>query len=459
MFGLDGYKITSQAEDAEGIHLHVEIVGTPPPCPCGGKLLSNGKRAVMIRDVNVGHKMVGSEVARQRYICKRCSKAYVQNLPGVDPGHLMTSRLVDFIAREGVRRTHTDVANQIGIDEGTVRSIVLESADGAIEKLTIKTPRYIGLDEIRLGKVDHAVIVNLEEMTIYDIRPSRTTEELDNFFQALPDRNSVEGIVIDIWDAYRKVIRKNLSCPIVLDKFHLIAKAQHSMEAARKSVRAGLKKSELSLVKSDRKLVLTRISKHSEERQEELAAMLNRFPVLAECHAALVGFHTFWETADAETCSAKLEGWRQSIGDHAQPFYASLIRTTESWAEEIRNFFTLGLNNGGTESLNNLIRQIAEAGRGYSYENLRRRILLNLAVRKEKRVFRRPTRSPRASVMGLSMREPFEESSSDIVVYGADLTKILGILNGEMASEATSENLVDMLIAPEEGKSIQPDLF
>ena len=161
MFGLDGYKITSQAEDAEGIHLHVEIIGTPPPCPCGGKLLSNGRRAVMIRDVNVGHKMVGSEVSRQRYICKKCKKAYVQNLPHVDPGHLMTSRLVKFIGQEGVKRTHSDVADQIGIDEGTVRAIVQESADGAIERLAIKTPRYLGLDEIHLGKTDHAVVVNL----------------------------------------------------------------------------------------------------------------------------------------------------------------------------------------------------------------------------------------------------------------------------------------------------------
>jgi len=459
MFGLDGYKITSQAEDAEGIHLHVEIIGTPPPCPCGGKLLSNGKRAVMIRDVNVGHKMVGSEVSRQRYICKECKKAYVQNLPGVDPGHLMTARLVQFIGQEGVKRTHSDVADQIGIDEGTVRAIVRESADGAIERLSIKTPRHIGLDEIHLGKTDHAVVVNLEEMTVYDIRPSRTTEELDRFFRELPDRDSVECIVIDVWDAYRKVIRRTFSCPIVLDKFHALAIAQHSMEAARKAIRAGLSKADLHRMKLDRALLLSKDANLTEELHQDRAEMLARFPVLAECHAAKAEFYKFWDTADATSFPARLEEWRGSVGDLARPFYARLIRVTESWEEEIGNFFIMGLTNAGTESINRLIRQIAEAGSGYSYESLRRRILLNLAARKEKRVFRRPMRSPQATMMGFSTGNPFEEPTSDNVIYGAELSKIPALLHVDTDSEGYSEILVDMVISPEEGQPIQLDLL
>jgi len=285
MHGLEGYVITEQVEDEEGIHLTAKIPGEPADCDkCGGKWNSNGTRSVVIRDVNIGTKMVGVQVIRQRYICRECKQCGIQTMPHIHEGHLMTTRLVDFIKSESAKYPFLAVANKIGIDEGTVSAIHQESVKLRIAELGISTPRYMGLDEIHLGDTDMAVITNLEASTVYDIRPGRTAKELGQFFKELPDRDKVEAIVIDDWKAYRKIIREWFSCPIVVDKAHLIFRAGQAMEAARKAVRSPLKRSERHLMKSDRSLLPKREFEEAWQA-EALNKMLADFPVLAECRA------------------------------------------------------------------------------------------------------------------------------------------------------------------------------
>lgn len=462
MFGLSGYEIVKQTEDADGVHLTAEILGRPADCKCGGKWNSNGKREVTIRDVNSGTKMVGVQVRRQKYICRDCKGYATQVMPHIDEGHLMTERLVEYIKMEATRRSFTDVADQIGMDEGTVRGIFEEAAESKIAALNIKTPRYMGLDEIRMGDKDLAVITNIEAATVYDIRPKRTAEELNEFFRYLPDRDTVEAIVIDDWKQYRSVISQWFACPIIVDKAHLIFRAGHAMEAARKKQRESLKHNERHLMNSDR-LVLPARSMRSDEHSALLTGMLARFPVLAECRAALEGFWRFWDISNKETASGNLVAWQDSVGTLAQPHFKILLRTTREWHQEIVNFFVLPrpITNSITENRNDRIRDIAKAGRGYSFETLRNKVLMNLGVMKKQRKYVHASRSSSPSqMMGLSMNYEFGAKTEVIVeLLGADLDLLVADLWEGMSSRGTSEILVDMIVSSGVDPGPQLDLF
>ncbi len=463
MHGLEGYAITKQVEDDEGIHLTAKIPGKPADCDkCGGKWNSNGTRSVLIRDVNIGTKMVGVEVIRQRYICRVCRQCAIQTMPHIHEGHLMTTRLVDFIKSESTQYPFLVVANKIGMDEGTVSAIHQESVELRIAEMGISTPRYMGLDEIHLGDTDMAVITNLEASTVYDIRPGRTAEELGRFFKELPDREKVEAIVIDDWKAYRTLIRKWFSCPIVVDKAHLIFRAGHAMEAARKAVRSELKRTELRRMKSDRSLLPKR--EFEEDWQKEaLAKMLADFPVLAECRAALVGFWQFWNVSTAQTAETNLTDWKNSVGDLAKPYFRQLMRITEDWSQEILNYFFLPtkLTNAKTERWNDSIRDLAKAGRGYSFATLRQKVLLNLGVAKvERRYTHASRRGASAPLMGFSMDYSFSSQGEEVIEkLGADLELLLADLRAGNNSRGDSEILVDMVAGKTRKSSVTPDLF
>jgi len=463
MYRLYGYEITDEEEDEKGIHLTAKILGKPADCECGETWSLNGTRDVLVRDVNMGNKRVGVTVTRQRYICPECGQCAIQEMPHIYEGHKMTTRLVEFIQSESAPGTFLEVANKIGIDEGTVRAIHEESVERRIAEMNIRTPRYMGLDEIRLGREDRAVITNLEASTVYDMLPRRAEPELDRFFGALPEREKVEAIVIDDWKLYRKIIRKWFRCPIVVDKAHLIFRAGHAIEAARKVVRLNAKRSEFCHLRSDHKL-LAKKEFENQSDADALAAMLAKFPVLAECRAALEGFWTFWSESTKQTAATNLAAWRNSVGILAKPHFRLLIRTTEEWAGEIENYFTLQdrLTNAKTERLNGAIRRLAEAGRGYSFATLRHKVLLNLAVAKVESRYVHPSRrrGGSAHVRGLSMDSSFSQQGETVTEkLGADLERLIADLWAGNTSRGNSEILVDMVVGKTGKNSAQPELF
>lgn len=68
-------------------------------------------------------KRVGVYVDTRRYQCQSCNKTFYEPLPDVDEKRKMTKRLVEWIGKQAITRTFTSIADEVGIVEGTVRSI------------------------------------------------------------------------------------------------------------------------------------------------------------------------------------------------------------------------------------------------------------------------------------------------------------------------------------------------
>lgn len=92
-------------------------------------------RSVMIRDVNMGTKMVEVNVIRQRYICRECDQCAIHAMPHIHEGHQMTTRLVEFIISESTLYPFLAVANKIGMSEGTESAIHQESVELRIAEI------------------------------------------------------------------------------------------------------------------------------------------------------------------------------------------------------------------------------------------------------------------------------------------------------------------------------------
>lgn len=74
---------------------------------------------------------------------------------------------------------------------------------------------------------------------------------------------------------------------------------------------------------------------------------------------------------------AKYKAWEESIPDALKPKFEILTRAVGNWDKEIFNYFRFRVTNAFTEGLNGLIKRISRAGRGYTFDILKAKILFN----------------------------------------------------------------------------------
>ena len=124
-FQLPGYQVIGMQDTGVAFDVHLQ-----PPSPvacssCGtiGDFVKNGTRDIRVMDLPVHGKPVTLWIARQRFQCKSCGSTFRPELPGIHPDAKMTERLHQYIEREAFNGTHKALAERVGVDEKTVRTI------------------------------------------------------------------------------------------------------------------------------------------------------------------------------------------------------------------------------------------------------------------------------------------------------------------------------------------------
>lgn len=69
-----------------------------------------------------GRQLVINQDVHDQYRCQGCRKTFLEPVPHKDEKQQMTNRLIQYIERESLRRTFSGVAEDVGVDEKTVRN-------------------------------------------------------------------------------------------------------------------------------------------------------------------------------------------------------------------------------------------------------------------------------------------------------------------------------------------------
>jgi transposase len=120
------WTIVDVEENERDIHITSYPNNSPSVCIyCGttGELQQFGKRDHLYLDTPIRGKRVGIHVPRQRWRCKACRRTFYEAIEEMHPIHRMTKRLVTYIKEQSQLRTNVAVAAEVGVTEGTVRSI------------------------------------------------------------------------------------------------------------------------------------------------------------------------------------------------------------------------------------------------------------------------------------------------------------------------------------------------
>lgn len=113
---------------------------------------------------------------------------------------------------------------------------------------------------------------------------------------------------------------------------------------------------------------------------------LDNEPHVATAYRLKEAFYDIYDAPTKAEAEKRLDAWRASIPasmKKGKKSFTPLLTSTRNWREEMLAFFDHPISNGYTEALNGVAKVINRAGRGYSFEVLRARLLFGKIPKKE----------------------------------------------------------------------------
>nr|GGG77350.1 hypothetical protein GCM10011398_23060 [Virgibacillus oceani] len=305
----------------------------------------------------------------------------------MDVSRSVTNRLIDWIQQASLEKTFTSIAEEIGVDEKTVRNIFNDYVGELESQTDLRIPKWLGIDEVHLLKNYRCVITDVENKSVIDILRKRNKDTVISYLSKLQDIDKIELVAMDMWNPYKSAVNTVIPhVKIVIDKFHVVKLANEALEKIRKANRQNVSAKERRQLMRDRYALLTRRKDLNDfDDQIRLQVWTDKFPLLSQAYELKEQFFDIYEAESLKEAYKLYQNWLSNVPKKLITYFEDLIKAMNNWEEEIFNYFNSPITNAYTESLNRLIKTMNHIGRGYSFEALRAKILFTQGYRKVKK--------------------------------------------------------------------------
>jgi len=290
----------------------------------------------------------------------------------------MTRRCSSYIQNHALRKTFAAVAEETGVNEKTIRAIAGEKRNN-----TIELPKFpvmvLGIDEVKIAGRLRAIFTDLENHRILDLIESSRKSAVVEWLSALEFPESLIAVCIDGWRPYRDAIREvfGQNAHIVADKFHILRIANHCIHMVHKQSAVRVKPVHGRATDRRQKRALLKRSEHlNEEEQLKLDKAFRDAPQLKAAYDAKEAFFAIYALKARPAAEKALAEWEAGLTPDLRLVFKALLTTLQNWRCEVLAYWDhAGVTNAFTEAMNGQIKQIVRSGRGYSFPEIRNRIL------------------------------------------------------------------------------------
>lgn len=364
----------------------------------------------LVHDVNVGITQIDIVLYVDRAECKDCGKSYSRQFEGIIPGKQMTSRLLDQIRRDAIRRPFREVGDMFGYSDTTIGSIFddymkeLESERGPII-----APHALGIDEKHIVNAMRAIFVDLDSGELLEMRPNNGRDDIISTIESMVDYDkNIKVVTMDMSNGYRAYVQECLpNAKIIVDKYHVYQDLYQKVAKSRTKIleeigaRIGAiedpeEKKRLGAIRDLANkysyLFKFKVEKLNEKsfRVAAMADLCSTFPEFNHLRLIKEGFELIYDCikrSDAENTynewamlippsgSKQIAEWEAEYGIKADLFadFRAFRTAMRNWHKEVFNYFDISCEytNAAAEGTNKLIQNINDQGNGYSFERLR----------------------------------------------------------------------------------------
>lgn len=351
---------------------------TPTVCfKCGSeRFIKYRKYERKIRDLNERDYRVGIIIQGHRYQCKDCGSTFSEQFDCITSEQL-TKRLKDKILSDCFKKTFKEIAEEYGISRPSVKRVFEEYIDEMNASYKPYAPQVLGIDEVHLHKQYCGVFVDVTGQRVIEMTENRSKETVKKFLESLPNKEKITCVTMDMWRVYKCTVEEVLpNATIVIDKFHVIKELNKALESIRTSLRKDMDKDRRVTLKNMRFLFLTGFENLTQRQKTQLEEILDEYPQFDEPYMLKEMFRDiFAYSKTKEDAEWAYTHWVKACKTIKCTAYYGFIEMVDKWHTEIFNYFDHRYTNAQTESLNNVIREIDRAGRGYTFDVLRAKVL------------------------------------------------------------------------------------
>ena len=437
ILNLPQYRVLRVQETDHDYHVTAEPVDVTAACPhCqSDRLNSWGTREQVFKDLPMHGKRVGIYIDTKRLRCQACGKTFSQTLPLLAENRMMTDRLVKWIGQQALKHTFTSLADETGVVEGTIRNIFRDYINELEQTVRFETPKWMGIDEIHIINKPRCVVSNIQNNTIVDMLHNRNKDTVAKYLFKMPNRDKVQYVAMDMWTPYRDAVTAVLpDATIVIDKFHVVSKANAAFDTVRRKIANADKGRSLGL-KRAHKLFAKRKNDLNDEQYLTVSGWLNSFPELAAAYDLKERLFQVYEATAPDEAWGKYLNWESTIPPEMAKAFRPVRTAFRNWKPFILNYFDdQRVTNAFTESFNAKVRAVYRNGRGYTFERLRAKVLYTDMFQKRVRVQEKvrvrkqkfeDVAMMRFMCMGTDMDDEYEtQLQTRVVNLGVDLSTL-----------------------------------
>ena len=413
LLDLDGVVVESVQRLADGTRL-VGVLTAPEwvgICPdCGERSTrSKGWVATGPRDVQVGPDRPLLRWRKRKWLCPStvCDrKVFTESVPGVPARARVTPRAKASMAAEVLDkdRSVAAVAGDYQCGWHTVHDHVITVADRALD--TEPAPVVVlGIDETRRGKAkwetDDATgqriwvdrwdtgLVDIigDQGLLAQVNGRNSAAVIDWLATQEPTwRAQITHVAIDLSAVYARAVRLGLpGAVVIVDRFHLVKKANDMVDAVRRRVtwaQRGRRGRKIDVEWINRRRLLRGAERLTEEQRSTLFSKLLTADPAEDIAAAWIAKELLRELLSC----ADRGGLRYEIHAALDRFYRfcaackvpevlAFARTIETWQAPIIAAVQTGLTNARTEGYNRIVKHVGRIAFGFrNPDNQRRRV-------------------------------------------------------------------------------------
>jgi transposase len=324
------------------------------------------------------------EIEIRRVQCRRCSAVKRERLEFLADNPLYTKRFAHYVGRRCQQATVKDIAKELGLDWGTVKTLEMQYMRAQLAKAGMPGPKAIGIDEIsiRKGHTYRIVVSDLiRRRPIWFGGVDRKESSMMMFYDTLAERKTrgIRLAVMDMWKPLRNAtMARAPQAAILFDKFHIISHLADALDKVRRAEYARLTGKDRRFIKGQKYTLLSNRENLSLEGRKSLKLLLTANKRLNTAYLLKESFGQLWDYKSEAWARRFFENWRASLKWQRLKPYEKFAEMIERHWDGIaayckpENKVPLGF----VEGLNNKIRVIQRRAYGLRDEEyLRLKIL------------------------------------------------------------------------------------
>jgi transposase len=312
--------------------------------------------------------------AMRRIHCPTCG-IRTERVPWAEGKHSCCYVYRLFLARWARRLSWSEVAEIFGTSWGVVYRSIRWVVDYGLAHRSLEGITSIGVDEVSIGK-GHKYLTVVYQIDrgvrrLLWVGRERTEETLENFFVMLGKSRVqlIQFIASDMWKPYLKVIKKGAGHALhVLDRFHVVAKLQKSVDEVRTNEARSLhKKGYCPVLTKTRWCFLKRPENLTPNQKLKLNEVLKYDLRTVRAYLLKESFDAFWNYQTAYWAGWYLDKWCQrAMRSRLEPI-KKFVKTIRAHRELLLNWFKAHgeISCGSVEGLNSNVKLAFRRARGF----------------------------------------------------------------------------------------------